>query len=489
VNAAIAALTLAALALRWPTLAGPSFWVDEWVTRQIVSRPLLDVLRAVKEMESTPPLYYVLAWAWAHLFGSSEFALRFLSGLFGAATVPVAYAAGTVLASRRAGLIAASLVAVNPLLVWYSTEARAYSLLVLLGATTFLFFARALVAPKRRTLALWSLTGVLALAVHYFAAFLVGAEALVLFAVLRSQRDRVWLALVPMAATGLALLPLAHRQGHNAGWIVDVRFTDRLAQLPRNFAVGVSEPRTLFTVAVAVLVVVALLLLLARAGRQDRRAAAIALAVGVLALALPLLTATVRDYVLTRNLIAALFPLALAVAVACAARRAGAAGLLVAAGLCAVWLAVVVAIASDSRLQRADWKQAAALIGQPDQDRLVLAWSDWGASPLGDELAGARRLARGDAARVAEVALLGSTRPSGNSCWSGSACNIGDVHPRTDISLARFSFARGRKDGMFEVLRFRAARPVRLTWDNVSKVEPRYGAPAIWLQRSTGGGT
>lgn len=480
----VAALTLIAAAIRWPTIAGPSFWVDEWVTRQIVSRPLLDALRAVKETESSPPLYYVLAWVWGHVFGTSEFALRSLSGLLGAATVPVAYAAGRALASPRTGLIAAAFVTTSPLLVWYSTEARSYALLILLGAITFLLFAQALARPDRRTLALWSLTASVALTAHYFAAFLLAAEWIVLLALQRSHRRTIALVLVAPAATAVALLPLVYWQSDHADWIAAyLPLTGRLTELPRVFAVGVAEPTAWAPAAVAVLVAVAVLLG-ARLGRQERRAPAIALAVGVLALSLPLVGAFVRDYVLARNLLVAWFPLALALAAVCGSRRAGTAGPLVAAALCTVWLADVAAIAADERLQRADWNGAARLIGPPPRDRLVLAWGEWGASPLGDELAGARRLSRREAATVTEITLLGTRRPAGRSCWSGSACNLFDVRPRA-VRLPGFTFAGRREEGLFETLRFVAPRRERVTWRELSTLEPRHGPPAVWLQRAS----
>ena len=53
------------------------------------------------------------------------------------------------LPSRRAGLIAAALVAVNPMLIWYSQEARSYALLVFFCAVSLLFFVRALRHPRR----------------------------------------------------------------------------------------------------------------------------------------------------------------------------------------------------------------------------------------------------------------------------------------------------------------------------------------------------
>ena len=49
---------------------------------------------------------------------------------------------------RRAGLIAAALVAVNPYLVWYSQEARSYSLLVLMTARHAARLGRALGAER-----------------------------------------------------------------------------------------------------------------------------------------------------------------------------------------------------------------------------------------------------------------------------------------------------------------------------------------------------
>ncbi len=110
------------------------------------------MLKYMTETEATPPLYYVLAWPWAHVFGTGEIALRSFSAVIGTATVPLMYAAGKELVSRRAGLIAAALTATSPLMIWYSQEARAYALLVLFGAASLWFFARVLNNPTRAQL-------------------------------------------------------------------------------------------------------------------------------------------------------------------------------------------------------------------------------------------------------------------------------------------------------------------------------------------------
>ena len=85
---------------------------------------------------------------------------------------------GARLASARVGLGAAAFVAVSPMFVWFSQEARAYALLGLLIALSFLFFAESLRSASARPLALWVVTSLLAVLTHWFAVFVVAAEAL-----------------------------------------------------------------------------------------------------------------------------------------------------------------------------------------------------------------------------------------------------------------------------------------------------------------------
>src|SRR5215213_3124088 len=174
---ALAAIVALAAALRFATLTTQSYWLDEAVTVDLLHKSFGGMLSAIPDGESTPPLYYVLAWLWTHVFGTGEAGLRSLSALIGVATVPVAYAAAARLVTRRTGLVVAAIVAVNPLLVWFSQEARAYALLVLLTAVSLLLFARVLERPARHDLVWWAVASALALAAHYFALFVVVPQA------------------------------------------------------------------------------------------------------------------------------------------------------------------------------------------------------------------------------------------------------------------------------------------------------------------------
>src|SRR5436305_1083718 len=71
-------LTAAAL-LRLLTIGQQSFWLDEAATLNVLHRSFGGMFAAIVHHESTPPLYYILAWAWAHMFGHSEAGVRSLS--------------------------------------------------------------------------------------------------------------------------------------------------------------------------------------------------------------------------------------------------------------------------------------------------------------------------------------------------------------------------------------------------------------------------
>jgi mannosyltransferase len=140
---ALGGITLIGTALWFATLDLQSFWNDEVFSAWYVARPFREMLHGVRTTESNPPGYYVVAWLWAKVFGTREVGIRSLSALAGTLLIPTTYATAATLVSRRAGLLAAALAATSPILVWYSQEARSYSLMVLASGVAMLFFARA----------------------------------------------------------------------------------------------------------------------------------------------------------------------------------------------------------------------------------------------------------------------------------------------------------------------------------------------------------
>lgn len=369
---ALVALIALGAGLRFATLDLQSYWYDEAITVGLVRMDLPGMLSEIPRSESSPPLYYLLAWAWAKLIGTSEAGLRSLSALIGTASIPVFYAAAGELATRRVGLAVAALAAVNPLLVWYAQEARAYALLALLGGLSLLFFARlARREPDRRTLLLWAASSALALLTHYFAAFLVLPMAAWL--VWRWRRRDVVLAAAAAAAVGIALLPLALHQSslELASFIRAEPIGYRLARAPKQFLVGFDAPLEVTLSIVAALTALAGLVL-AAVRLRDRIGVRLAAALAAAGFAIPLLLALAgSDYFDTRNLIALWLPLVTAstAGLVLGARRGGVAGVAV---LAAIGLAAVVGVDVTPNWRRDDWRGAARALGSAGELRAIV---------------------------------------------------------------------------------------------------------------------
>ena len=446
---ALAVITLLAAIVRFVTLDLQSFWHDEAVTvNRILQAGLWDTLDAVPDNESTPPLYYLLSWVWTRPFGIGEVGLRSFSALCGTLTIPVVYAAAARLATVRVALVASALAAVSPLLVWYSQEARAYALLVLLCALSFLYFVRARDGGTRRDLVLWALASAAALATHYFAVFVVVPEALLLFLALGAERRReAFGAIGAVGLAGAALLPLAIHQSSSANnnWFSDIALSSRVTDVPKAFLIGEPQAQVSRALAAAILAVAAAAVLLVwRADGRERRAALIAGAVGGAGVVIPLVLALGgEDFFIHRNLLAALVPLIVVVAAGLGAKRAGWPGLAIAVAACAVSAAMLVAISRDEELQRADWRTAASALG-PSEGRRAIVTSFLGDDPLEVYRPGTRRFPRRGAS-VGEVAVIAYSDPSERPPAPG------------------FRLVEKRRVERFTLLRFKAARAQHLS--------------------------
>jgi mannosyltransferase len=472
--AAIAGLTVAAAAVRFASLGVQSFHHDEVITvMRVIPGSFGHMLHEVKVSESNPPLYYVLAWGWTHVFGRDEWGIRSLSALVGTLTVPVGYAIGRQLASRRVGLILMALLAFNPMLIWYSQEARSYALLVLFGALSFLFFVRALDTRRGRDLAFWAIASALALGSHYFAFFAVGIEAVWLAVALRDRWKVVLPALVAVGAAGAALLPLiaAQTNPNHIGWIEESSLGGRFFQTGVSFLIGetghviAEPPRIHYALLPVIGVGLAALALLALGTRRERRGGTIGLVVGLGVLALAGLAALGgKDYVVERNLLPALVPLVAVVALGLGAGRAHLAGALVAAALCAFWLAFDVYVTQTPNLQRPDYRGVASALGPAKVPRAIVSWRLAG-DPLRWYLDdGALRWFGGGEA-VREVDLVGKPTVATN------AANLPpEFRPAGVVRMDRLTIAR-----------YVSSRPVHLWKNELDALKTGYGTDTIVL--------
>lgn len=281
-RALLAALTALAFAVRCVDLGRQSLWFDEAVSAFVARMDWPEGLNFLLADGVHPPLYYIVQKAFL-AWGSSETALRLPAAVFGALAVPLLYWTAARWAPK-ARVSAALLLALSPLAVWYSREARMYSLLMALTVAGMALYVNLLLNPRPSGRLSLAFTAVHALAylTHFFGGMLFLIQLVHLAVTLRRHSAilRRWtilqaMAFVPLAAW-TALLAARGGRYFGIGWIPSPIWRDPLLTLV-NFSAGYSPPLTSLHWASA-----ALLLALALLGvRAAWRASSLALLAGL----------------------------------------------------------------------------------------------------------------------------------------------------------------------------------------------------------------
>jgi len=168
-------ILLVAFALRTFQLNAQSLWYDEGLSVHLASLSLPDTL-AQSAITDHPPLHALTLNLWMRLAGSSEFSARFASVFFGTLAVALTYTLGKRVGGKRVGALAAGLMSIAPMAVWYGQEARGYSLLTALMLIAVLAYLKWVNGDRRRRVWLAHvLACAAALYTHYFAAFPIAA--------------------------------------------------------------------------------------------------------------------------------------------------------------------------------------------------------------------------------------------------------------------------------------------------------------------------
>jgi mannosyltransferase len=137
----IAVIVALGLVLRFWTRS--ALWLDEALTVDIARLPLHEIPGYLKR-DGAPPLFYVLLHFWMKVFGTSDEAVRSLSGVLSVATLPIAWLAARRVGGRTTAWMTLVLLASAPFAIYYGTEARMYSLVMFLTACGILAIDRAL---------------------------------------------------------------------------------------------------------------------------------------------------------------------------------------------------------------------------------------------------------------------------------------------------------------------------------------------------------
>ncbi|MEK6676677.1 MAG: glycosyltransferase family 39 protein [Planctomycetota bacterium] len=204
----IVAVTAVAAGIRFYGLDRRQLWLDENCTfywaRHFFNWPA-DGPQPWYEPAHLP--YFFLLHGWCKIVGDSAWGLRSFSALIGTLTVPLLSYLAFRLAGRRAAITTAILAALHPLHVYYSQEARSYSLWIFITTINILLL---LLAANSRKIIWWIVyvcAAWLAVLTHFCSLFWIPGSLAVIFL---SLTPRLFLKrwIIAHILLGLMLIPV-----------------------------------------------------------------------------------------------------------------------------------------------------------------------------------------------------------------------------------------------------------------------------------------
>jgi len=176
---AIGLIVAVAAALRAYHLGEQSLWIDELAEGTAAQTPFPQFFAEVRWGLGAAPLDYLGVKLFTTFFGHDTIATRSWAFAMGCLAVFLIYVLGARLYNdRMVGLIAAAMLAVSAFHIYYSEEARFYSLQVVVAILSLYAFLRALDSGAAKDWLLYGVASAVTLYTHYFLAMLLPIEGL-----------------------------------------------------------------------------------------------------------------------------------------------------------------------------------------------------------------------------------------------------------------------------------------------------------------------
>ena len=184
-------------------------WLDEALGVNIAQGSPSQIVERLRN-DGAPPLYYLILHYWMKVFGTSDFAVRALSGVAATLVLGAVFLLARRLWGLKAGFLALSVVAVIPYAVYFGTETRMYALVMLESTTLLYLWVGDWTRHTKRRIALTAVAATALLYTHYWALyflFVLGVTVLAQIVASRSLSSENRLKLLALAAGFVAWLP------------------------------------------------------------------------------------------------------------------------------------------------------------------------------------------------------------------------------------------------------------------------------------------
>jgi len=203
---------LIAFAVRSYGLSSQNFSNDEIIDLEIARQSWSAILN---EPDGFPPLHHLFLKSVLLLTGSNM-AGRWLSVAYGVLAVPIVGLLAQRIAGRHCGIVAAGLLAIAPMHVYFSQEGRAYALFFLVSTLAAWSYWRAIELDSVRSWATFALLTSVGGYAHYYFFFVL--VALVLIWLKYAMATGKWApGLAAFSCIGLLSLPVLSLVGSDIG--------------------------------------------------------------------------------------------------------------------------------------------------------------------------------------------------------------------------------------------------------------------------------
>ena len=194
--------------LRFAPLSTYSLWHDELYMLITSRRPFIQGL--LQQEDYAAPLYELLVRALDHGTGQPEWVLRAPAFIAGCLCIVAGWWLARSLFGRVVAGLTAFFIAINPIQVAVSYEARPYTFFALFSTLSFLFFHRLMKSGGRLNAVCYVASSLLLVYSHYYGLLCIGAEfvfgvlAMIISARARQHRRQF---MVAMLVVGVGVLP------------------------------------------------------------------------------------------------------------------------------------------------------------------------------------------------------------------------------------------------------------------------------------------
>jgi uncharacterized membrane protein len=152
-----------------------SIRLDEAQSLWISTKPVSTILFFIAQ-DVHVPLYSLLLHFWVQIFGNDIVVARLLSFLFFLLTLPTLYVVSKEVGNKKIALLTVILFALSPFILWYSSEARMYTLFTFVTSLNHLFFQRMVKSSGKTGKFGYLISTVIGFYSHYFFMFLIATQ-------------------------------------------------------------------------------------------------------------------------------------------------------------------------------------------------------------------------------------------------------------------------------------------------------------------------